>query len=34
MREARIRHLHWVSAGRVDVPQPACGLFADAHAGL
>jgi hypothetical protein len=34
MREARIQHLHWVSAGRIDIPQPADGLFADAPAGL
>jgi hypothetical protein len=34
MREARIQHLHWVSAGRIDIPQPAGGLFADAPAGL
>src|ERR1700731_554292 len=34
MREAWTRHLHWVSAGRVGVPQPAGGRVADADAGL
>src|ERR1700675_1604946 len=34
MREAWTRHLHWVSAGRVGIPQPAGGRVADADAGL
>src|SRR5271155_4160165 len=34
MREAWTRHLHWVSAGRVGIPQPAAGRVTDADAGL
>src|SRR5450631_2629811 len=30
----KAQHLHWVSAGRVDIPQPAGGRVADACAGL
>jgi hypothetical protein len=31
--KARTQHLHWVSAGRVDIPQPAAVVAGD-HAGL